>query len=38
MLVHPGEGGLVVVRWLSPVDGIADINFAFADRLPQRRW
>jgi hypothetical protein len=37
MFVHPGEGGLVVVRWTSPVDAVVDIFFAFADGYPSGR-
>ena len=34
ILVHPPENGLVVVSWLSPSDGLANVDFAFADMNP----
>ncbi len=32
MLVHPGSDQLVVVSWLAPSDGIANISFSFTSR------
>lgn len=34
LVVHPGEDGMVVVRWQSPTDCHVDIDFAFADAYP----
>lgn len=34
LVVHPPEGGMVVVRWRSPTDGHVDVTFAFADAYP----
>lgn len=34
LIVHPGESGMVVVRWLSPLDGSAHIDVTFADAYP----
>lgn len=34
LVVHPGEYGMVVVRWRSPAAARVDFTFAFADAYP----